>query len=545
MRSEFRVGKGIGLSLSIIPKPAKLTQMPGAFTLQPGSAAPCAAVITADVANQWNASYLQMLLGPTGFAIPIRAEVGPEMPSINLRIDSHLGALGREGYRLRVKPGAIDLEAPRAAGVFYALQSLRQLLPVEIEGGQMIPGREWSVPCCEITDQPRFQWRGFMLDDGRYFHGMDTVLRTLDLMALHKLNVFHWHLTEDQGWRIEIGRYPRLTEVGSTRAGTSRGYYGPHDGVPHGGFYTQAQIKEVVAYAAQRQITVVPEVEMPGHCLAALAAYPELSCTGGPFQVATHFAIYPDIYCAGKEAVFDFLQGVLDEVMAIFPSPFIHIGGDEAPKLRWSQCPDCRARMGQEGLPGAHALQAYFTGRIVAYLAAHGRQAVGWNDMLQEGLAQSAVVQYWVRNRRALIEAIRSHMRKVVVSPYLRTYLDHSYSLTPLSRAYNFEPIFHELRAGGAEHILGLEAPLWSEFVPNRPRLEYQAYPRLTAFAETGWTPRAAKNLRDFRRRLPAFLQRLDKLGVEYAPLRDVEPSWFRQFFGALTILQPQTKTAK
>ena len=525
--------------LSIIPKPAKGTRLPGAFRLQPGL------VITTDEPNAWNAAYLQGLLRPTGFSIPIRAEAGPETPAINLRIGSHLGALGREGYRLRVRPGAIDLEAPQAAGVFYGVQTLRQLLPAEIEDGQAVPGREWTVPCCEIADQPRFEWRGFMLDEGRYFHGKETVLQTLDLMALHKLNVFHWHLTEDQGWRIEITRYPRLAEIGSRRAGTSRGFYGRHDGVPHGGFYTQAEIREIVAYAAQRQITVVPEIEMPGHSLAALAAYPQLSCTGGPFQVATHFGVSSDIICAGKESGFDFLQGVLDEVMALFPAPFIHIGGDEAPKLRWSQCPDCRARMRQEGLPDAHALQAYFTNRIVAYLSAHGRQAVGWNDMLQDGLAQGAVVQYWVRNRRAVVGAIRSHKRKVVVSPYLTTYLDHSYSLTPLSRAYRFEPVFHELRADDADHILGLEAPLWSEFVPNRRRLDYQTYPRLTAIAETGWTPLAVKNLADFRRRLKAFLQRLDKLGVGYAPLRDVEPSWFRKFFGVLTILQPQTKTAR
>jgi len=535
---------------SIIPKPAEVQRRPGTFTLRPGDAASCATVITTDEANAWNAAYLQRLLAPTGpSAIPVQAEAGPETPSINLRIDSHLGTLGREGYRLRVRPGAIDLEAPQPAGVFYGVQTLRQLLPVEIEDREAGASAEWAVPCCEIVDQPRFAWRGFMLDEGRYFHGKETVLQTLDLMALQKLNVFHWHLTEDQGWRIEIMRYPRLTEIGSRRAGTSRGFYGRPDGVPHGGFYTQAEIREIVAYAADRQITVVPEVEMPGHSLAALAAYPELSCTGGPFQVATHFGVYPDIYCAGKDAVFEFLQGVLDEVMALFPSRHIHIGGDEAPKLRWSQCPNCRARMRQVGLPlaqpGEHALQAYFTNRMVAYLATHGRQAVGWNDMLHEGLAEGAVVQYWVRNRKAIVEAIQRQKRKVVVSPYLTTYLDHSYSLTPLSKAYGFEPVFHELRAEDAEHILGLEAPLWSEFVPNRARLDYQAYPRLTAFAETGWTPPAAKNLADFRRRLLVFLRRLDRLGVAYAPLRDVEPSWFRQFFGVLTILQPQTRTAK
>jgi hexosaminidase len=484
-------------------------------------------------------------MAPIGFSIPIQERAAQDTPSINLKIAGQLGTLGREGYQLTVGPTAITLEGSDPAGVFYGLQTLRQLLPVEIEAR---PGKldgPWQVPNCEMVDQPRFAWRGFMLDEGRYFHGKDTVLQTLDLMALQKLNVFHWHLTEDQGWRIEIKKYPRLTEIGSKRAGTSQGFYGPHNGVPHGGFYTQAEIREIVEYAARRQILVVPEIGMPGHSLAALAAYPELSCTGGPFDVATHFGIYPDIYCAGKETVFVFLQAVLDEIMALFPSPYIHIGGDEAPKQRWGQCPDCQRRIRQAELKGAHALQAYFTNRMVAYLAAHGRRAVGWNEILQAGLADNAVIHYWVRHRQAVIDAIRREKRKVIVSSYLDTYLDHSYSLTPLSRAYGFEPVFPELDAGDAEHILGLEAPLWSEFVPSRRRLDYQTYPRLTAFAETGWTPRAAKNLKDFRRRLPVFLQRLDKLGVEYAPLRQVEPSKFRQFWGVLTILQPQTRTAE
>jgi hexosaminidase len=524
---------------SIIPKPVLVKRQPGVFTLRVGL------VITADAANQWNATYLQGLLAPAGFAIPIQAQAGEGMPSIALKISDHLESLGREGYRLVVGPTAIVLEAPDSAGVFYGLQTLRQLLPLEIEGPQRSSEGAWQVPNCEIVDQPRFSWRGFMLDEGRYFHGKDTVFQTLDLMALQKLNVFHWHLTEDQGWRIEIKRYPRLTEIGSKRAGTSRGFYGPPAGAPHGGFYTQAEIREIVAYAARRHILVVPEIEMPGHSLAALAAYPELSCTGGPFNVATHFGVYPDIYCAGKEAVFGFLQAVLDEIMAMFPSPFIHIGGDEAPKQRWSQCPECQKRLRQAGLKNVHALQAYFTNRIVSYLAAHGRQAVGWNDILQAGLAESAIVHYWVRNRQAVITAIQRQKRKVIVSPYLDTYLDHSYSLTPLSRAYGFEPVFTGLEASDAQHILGLEAPLWSEFVPNRRRLDYQTYPRLTAFAETGWTPGAAKNLDDFRRRLPVFLQRLDRLGVRYASLREVEPSKFRQFWGVLTILQPQTRTAR
>ncbi len=238
--------------------------------------------------------------------------------------------------------------------------------------------------------------------------------------------------------------------------------------IPHGGFYTQGEIRAIVAYAAERHITIVPEIEIPGHCTAALAAYPEFSCTGGPFKVATHFGIYPDIYCAGKEATFTFLQEVLDELLDLFPSPYIHIGGDEAPKTRWKKCPDCQQRIRAEHLKDEHALQGYFTNRVIAYLASKGRHGVGWNEILQDGLGESAVVQFWVGGRETLLEAIRRWKRPVIMSTYLDTYLDHSYSLMPLSRAYRYDPIPAELDEKDAASILGVEFPLWTEWVPNR-----------------------------------------------------------------------------
>lgn len=525
--------------MTILPLPAEIEKRPGFFTLTAETD------ILADAANSWNAQYLRgVLAAPTGFRLFILAEAVAERNVIRLRLDPRLVSLGWEGYRLIVTPETITVEASETWGVFYGIQSLRQLLPVAVEERYLVPGADWRIPCQVILDRPRFAWRGFMLDEGRHFQGLETVLLTLDLMALQKLNVFHWHLTEDQGWRIEIKKYPRLTGVGSQRAGTSKTILGKnHDGIPHGGYYTQAEIRAVVAYAAERHITVVPEIEVPGHCLAALAAYPELSCTGGPFEVATHFGIYPDIYCAGKEVVFTFLQDVLDEVLELFPSPYIHIGGDEAPKKHWKKCPDCQRRIREQGLKDEHALQVYFTNRIAAYLASQGRRVMGWNEILQEGLVENAVVQYWVGSPRRMLAAIRNG-RATVMSTYLDTYLDHSYSLMPLSRAYHYEPVPAGLFKQEAASILGLEFPLWTEWVPNRRRLDYQAYPRMEALAETGWTPKERKDLLDFCHRLEKFLERLDRLGVHYAPMQAVEPSWFRQLFGLFTIAIPQREMA-
>jgi len=527
--------------VNIIPLPAKIERLAGEHNLTAETD------ILTDTANRWNADYLRGLLStPSEFPLWVRTGDRAAKNVIRLRLDPRLMGLGLEGYQLEVRPDAIVIEAPGTAGVFYGIQTLRQLLPIEIEERRPVYGVDWCVPCVLIKDKPRFSWRGFMLDEGRHFYGKETVLLTLDLMTLQKLNVLHWHLTEDQGWRIEVKKYPKLTEVGSQRAGTSKTMLGKqHDGIPHRGFYTQDEIREIVAYATERHITIVPEIEMPGHALAALASYPELSCTGGPFKVATHFGIFPDIYCAGKETVFTFLQDVLDEILELFPSPYIHIGGDEAPKKRWKRCPDCQRRIREEGLKGEHALQVYFTNRIAAYLDSKGRHVIGWNEILQDGLVKGVVVQFWARGRERLLEAIRTDKRAVVMSTYLDTYLDHSYSLMPLSRAYRYEPIPAELGENDAGSVPGLEFPLWSEWVPNRARLDYQVYPRLTAMAETGWTPKDKKDFKDFRRRLEKLLGRLDHLGVRYAPLKEAEPPKVRQWFGIFTIPQPQTRTVE
>jgi len=525
------------MDIHVIPRPVTVTQRPGIFTITAATA------IVAGPACQSQAVYLRDLLAPpTGFPLTIVDAVPAGQPAIVLRAGRQDGELGEEGYALTVTAGGIAIDAPTPVGVFYGIQTLRQLLPPAIEQRVEVAGVAWTAPCVAIRDYPRFRWRGYMLDVGRHFWDKATILRVLDHMALQKLNVFHWHLTEDQGWRIEIKRYPRLTDVGAWRPGTKHHLLGAHDGVPHGGFYTQAEIRAIVAYAAARAIMVVPEIELPGHATAALAAYPALSCRGEAVEIPCGGGIFPDLFCAGKEEVFTFLEHVLDEVVPLFPAPFFHIGGDEAPKQRWKQCPECQYRLRTHYLQDEHPLQLYFTNRIAAHLAMHGRRIIGWNDLLQPGLIDSALIQYWVRGRRDVVEAL-SMGRQVIISRVFATYLDYPYFLTPLRDAYNFEPVFAELTAEAAQNVIGIEAPLWCEWVPDQARLDYQSYPRLPAIAETGWTPARLKSYPDFRRRLLHLLLRFDELGIRYAPLAEVDPGPLERGRRALAILLPQSKT--
>jgi hexosaminidase len=512
-----------GELLLLIPKPAAIERRPGSFAFDHK-----AAVMT-DAANEANGRYLLTRL---------RLQPGDGEPTIHLAIDDELSALGPEGYRLEVTPQMIHISAGEPAGVFYGIQTLAQLLTAEKNAA----AAAMAIPCLFIEDRPRFRWRGFMLDEGRHFQGKETVMRLLEAMAQLKLNIFHWHLTEDQGWRLEIKKYPRLTAIGARREGTAQGWLDTlrdkHDGRPHSGFYSQEEVRQIVAFAAERHITVVPEIEMPGHANAALAAYPEFSCSGGPFTVPTRFGIFKDVYCPGKEATFTYLQDVLDEVMALFPGPYIHIGGDEAPRARWEKCPDCQRRIAQEGLADEHELQLYLTNSMDAYLEKTGRTLVGWNEILNDDLDASAVAQYWLRNRQEMIAAIKNG-RQAIISTTWHYYLDYGYSLTSLSKSYNHEPVFAELSPSEAQNVLGIESPLWTEFVPTPQRLGYQAFPRLAAVAESAWTPAAGKDLVDFRKRLPGFLRQLDQIGLGYAPEADIEPAKIKQKLGFLSIIRP------
>jgi len=429
--------------------------------------------------------------------------------------------LGDEGYALDITPEGIVLSAPNALGLFHGAQTLMQLAPLE---GAIV------FPCLEIRDRPRFEYRGMHLDVCRHFFPVEFVKRYLDLMAMHRFNRFHWHLTEDQGWRIEIERYPELARVASVRAETLVGHYGdtPHrfDGTPHGGYYTQDEVREVVAYAAARGITVIPEIEMPGHSLAALAAYPHLACTDGPFTPATKWGVFEDVYCAGDDAVFEFLEGVLEEVIALFPGEYVHIGGDECPKTRWEQCEKCQARMISEGLVDEHELQSWFIRRIERFLNARGKRLIGWDEILEGGLAPDATVMSWRGTAGGIAAARQGH--DVIMTPGSHCYFDHYQAdpahepvaiggLTTLKKVYAFEPVPPVLSPEEARHVLGAQANVWTEYIATPAHVEYMILPRMCALAEVLWSPKSARDWPDFQRRLDGHFPRLDAIGANYS----------------------------
>ncbi|GAA4807452.1 glycoside hydrolase family 20 protein [Olivibacter ginsenosidimutans] len=437
--------------------------------------------------------------------------------SIQLKLSDQSESLGKEGYRLQVTPSEVTLEAYQPNGMFYAMQTLTQLLTSDAK----------ALQAATITDKPRFEWRGMMLDVGRYFYGMDFLKKYIDYMAMHKFNTFHWHLTEDHGWRIEIKKHPELTQVGAWRAGTQYGKNANEiDHNPHGGFYTQEQVKELVAYAQARYITIVPEIEMPGHSLSALATYPELSCTGGPFQMPVAWGIQKDVYCAGNEKTYQFLEDVLSEVADLFPSPIIHIGGDECPKDRWKACPKCQAKIRSEHLKDEHELQSYFIKRIEDFLLTKNKRIIGWDEILEGGLAPNATVMSW-RGIDGGIAAAKQH-HDVVMTPTDYLYFDYYQGepyleplaiggFVPLSKVYNYEPVPEQLTKDEAQYIKGVQGNVWSEFIHSPERVEYMAFPRAAALAEIAWSSPENKNWPDFQRRMVAQYKRYDQLDINYS----------------------------
>jgi hexosaminidase len=431
-------------------------------------------------------------------------------------------SLPDEGYRLRIDSHGVVVQG-RPAGLFYGAQSVLQLAAARGKSG-------FALPAVEIEDQPRFAYRGLHLDTARHMFPVEFLKQYLDWMARYKLNQFHWHLTDDQGWRIEIQQYPRLAEVASMRKETLVGrapQSSKYDGQPYGGFYTQDQIREVVAYARDRFITVIPEIEMPGHSLAALAAYPELACTPGPFETATTWGSFKDIYCP-KEGTFHFLENVLAEVMKLFPSLYIHIGGDEVQKDRWKESPDAQAVIQSEGLKDESELQSYFIRRMEKFINGQGRRMIGWDEILEGGLAPDATVMSW-RGEDGGIQAARQG-HDVIMTPSAYLYFDHYQAdrgteplaiggMLPLEKVYSYNPAPAALSAEEHKHILGAQANLWTEYIAEPRQAEYMLFPRLFALAEVVWSPQKGRNYREFLGRVPSQLAWLKRQGVHYRAL--------------------------
>ena len=431
-----------------------------------------------------------------------------------------------EGYLLRVESGRILIESSDGAGAFYALQTLLQLLPADCLSDGPVRGVDWVLPAVDIEDAPRFPYRGMHLDCCLHFFDVDFLKKYIDVMAFHKVNRFHWHLTEDQGWRLEIKKYPLLTEKGQWRKETVIGSLssGVYDGTPYGGYYTQEQVRELVQYAAERYVTIIPEIELPGHALAAIACYPELSCgLEDHYETATKWGVFKQVYCP-KEETFAFLEDVFDEVIDLFPSELIHIGGDECPKASWKQCPHCQALIRREGLKDEFELQSWFIQRMEKYINAKGRQIIGWDEILQGGLAPNARVMSWLGEEGGIKAAQQHH--EVVMAPYPKYYLDYwqadpdSEPLamggpTLLRTMYEYNPVPDVLDAEQQKYIIGVEGCVWTEYMPTPARVEYMAWPRMCAIAESGWS-RVPKDWDGFTRRLETHLGRLDRLDVGY-----------------------------
>jgi len=437
---------------------------------------------------------------------------------LTLRLVPPDTVLGTEGYRLSSQSTGVSIEASTEAGLFHGLQTFRQLLHA---------GEPGTVPRVEIWDAPRFPYRGMHLDVARHFFPVAAVERYIDLLSRYKFNTFHWHLTDDQGWRIQITAYPKLTDVGSCRRETIvEKHFDPYigDGIPYCGFYTQDEIRQVVAYAAARHITIVPEIEMPGHAKAALASYPELACTPGPFEVGTVWGVEEDIFCP-SEATFAFLEGVLTEVMALFPGPYIHIGGDEAPKARWKSSDLAQSIIQREQLADEHALQSWFVQRIERFLNAHGKRLIGWDEILEGGLAPNATVMSWRGVSGGIAAAQQGH--DVIMTPTSHAYFDYAqgdpalepFSIggnLPLEKVYSFEPVPDVLTPAEAAHIIGAQGNVWTEYIVSPYRLEFMVFPRMLAMAEVTWSPASARDWAGFLARLPSVFAALDRLGVNY-----------------------------
>ncbi|MBO4571656.1 MAG: family 20 glycosylhydrolase [Bacteroidales bacterium] len=508
-------------TVSVIPKPHHLEMADGTFTITRST--PVFIEAGSEELERIAGFLNEKLRTAAGFELEVReADLSSHEKGIYF-LDAGLSA---ESYELRVEPGRIVIDYGDGAGAFYGLQTLLQLLPTEIFSAKKASGVKWQVPCCSIEDAPRFPYRGMHLDCCLHFFEIEFLKKYIDVMALHKVNRFHWHLTEDQGWRLEIKKYPLLTEKGQWRKETVIGSLksGVYDGTPHGGYYSQDEVRDLVKYAAERYVTIIPEIEMPGHALAAISCYPELSCgLEDHYETATKWGVFKQVFCP-KEETFKFLEDVMDEVFELFPSKLVHIGGDECPKTSWKQCEHCQKLIRQLGLKDEFELQSWFITRMEKYINSKGHEIIGWDEILQGGLAPNAKVMSWLGEEGGIKAAQQHH--EAVMAPYPKYYLDYwqadpdSEPLamdgpTTLRTMYEYEPVPAVLTPEEARYIIGVEGCVWTEYMPTPARVEYMAWPRMCAIAEAGWSA-PEKDWDNFTRRLEHHLGRLSNLGVGY-----------------------------
>lgn len=511
--------------IKIIPKPADLKLGGGNFEFTQNTKF----VIGNEAQENISKSLINKFNKASGWDLELVNEA-PQNNFIQFITDPNFE---NEAYNLEVSKENIKITAKGNAGFIYGLESIRQLLPVAIESSEIASNEEWIIPTISINDKPRFQWRGLMLDLSRHFFEKKYIKEVIDGLAMHKMNVLHLHLVDDQGWRIEIKKYPKLTDIGAWRVDQEDKHWNSRDAVKsddkgtYGGFLTQEDLKELVKYAQSKNVEIIPEIEMPAHVSSAIAAYPELSCFEKPIGVPSG-GVWPitDIYCAGKENTFEFLENVLLEVIDIFPSKYIHIGGDEATKTNWNKCPHCKKRMKSEGLHDVEQLQSYFIKRMEKFINSHDRKLVGWDEILEGGLAPDATVMSWRGVKGGIEAAEQGH--DVVMTPGTHCYFDHYQGpqneeplawggYTPLSKVYQFDPIVEDLTETETKHILGGQANLWAEQIQTEAHSEYMIFPRLAALSEALWSPKESRNWEDFSSRIFSMFKRYDYLDINYA----------------------------
>ncbi|MBR8536212.1 family 20 glycosylhydrolase [Carboxylicivirga sediminis] len=434
-----------------------------------------------------------------------------------------------EGYEIKIEPNYIHINASSDKGLFYAIQTVKQLLPPSIESKLITDNVNWTIPCLHIIDYPQFAYRGLNIDVARHYFPVEFIKKQLDILASYKINTFHWHLTDDQGWRLEIKKYPKLTDVGSRRAMTLIGHGAnppfQYDNKPYGGYYTQDDVKAIVEYAKERHITVIPEIELPGHSLAALAAYPQLGCIGGPYEVATRWGVFEDVICPGKESSYAIIEDILTEVADLFPGQYIHIGGDECSKIRWRNCKHCQARMKANELKDENALENYFIKRVQSIVKKLGKQMVGWNEIMTDPSLTDATIVMWqddidikqaIKNNNNFIKSSANYL---YFDHYQASPQDHPLAIggyTPLSDVYHYQPLPAGIDSNEQQNFIGVQANCWTEYMPDEEKFEFMLYPRLCAFAEVAWSEQQQKNWPEFRRKLETHLERLSHRNVNF-----------------------------